>query len=247
MRFRCAVSALESGVASPQPPTLYFLVGMTCSRLTQETSIVRGKAIVAALALVPIGTVDAVAQGAPPVGQQPGKPAATASIVPTPRQLAVPPAEALLMLIRSMLIALHHGNITGNYTVLRKLSAPGFQAANSAANLGQIFADLRTQRVDLTPALLLTPELVQGPAITDNGMLTMTGFLSTPQQRINFQPAFQAVDGFWRPFGIGINATPAPMEGATEPSPTAPTPAKTSAPAATPPAAKQPPGGKVKQ
>jgi hypothetical protein len=191
---------------------------------------VRGQAIVATLVLCLIGAVDATAQGAPTVAQQPVKPSTTTSSAPTPRQLAVPPAEALLMMIRSTLIALHHGNITGNYTVLRELSAPAFQSANSAASLGQIFTDLRVQRVDLTPALLLTPELVQGPAITDNGMLTMTGFLTTPQQRINFQLAFQVVDGFWRPFGIGINATPA----------------KASVPAVVQPAAKQSPGGKMK-
>jgi hypothetical protein len=44
------------------------------------------------------------------------------------------------MPIRSALLALDQANKTGNYTVLRELGAPGFQAANTAARLSEIFA-----------------------------------------------------------------------------------------------------------
>jgi hypothetical protein len=47
------------------------------------------------------------------------------------------------------MLALHHADETGNYTVLRDLGAPGFQAANTASRLSEIFANLRAQRIDL--------------------------------------------------------------------------------------------------
>jgi hypothetical protein len=209
--------------------------------ILEERANMRLSLIVAGLIFAALLSAEAAAQSPPPVTQPPGTQVPVAAAAPAPKQLVVPSPEALLMMIRSTLIALHHGNVTGNYAVLRELSAPGFQTANSAANLNQIFTNLRTQRINLTPVLFLTPELTQGPAISENGMLTMTGFLATQPLRINFQLAFQAVDGVWRPFGIGINPVPAPKEAVAATSSTAATPAK-----ATQPAAKQPPSGKAK-
>ena len=45
--------------------------------------------------------------------------------------------NGVLILVRSTLIALDQANKTGNYTVLRDLGAPAFQA-NSAARLKQL-------------------------------------------------------------------------------------------------------------
>ena len=104
--------------------------------------------IVAGIALATLFSAEAAAQSAPPAA--PGNQAPAAATSPAPKQLVVPAPEVLLMMIRSTLIALHHGNITGNYSVLRELSAPGFQTANSAASLSQI--DLLSAQVgeDLT-------------------------------------------------------------------------------------------------
>ena len=57
--------------------------------------------------------------------------------------------NGVLTLVRSTILALHHANITGNYTVLRDLGAPGFQSANTAARLAEVFADLRGRNFDL--------------------------------------------------------------------------------------------------
>src|SRR5215207_1732386 len=67
-----------------------------------------------------------------------------------------------LILIRSTLIALDHANWT-NYTVLRDLGAPGFQTANTAARLSEIFANLRAQNVDLSGLAVLEPQLTVLP------------------------------------------------------------------------------------
>ena len=47
------------------------------------------------------------------------------------------------ILVRTTLVALNNANLTGNYTVLRDLGAPGFRAANTAARLGALFARAR--------------------------------------------------------------------------------------------------------
>ena len=57
--------------------------------------------------------------------------------------------NGVLILVRSSLLALDQGNKTGNYTVLRDIGAPGFQS-NSAARLGEIFAKLRNDNLDLS-------------------------------------------------------------------------------------------------
>ena len=65
--------------------------------------------------------------------------------------------EQALYLIRSTLLTLNDANRSGNYTVLRDLAAPDFQARNTAADLAQIFTDLRRRNFDLYGAALLAP------------------------------------------------------------------------------------------
>jgi hypothetical protein len=110
--------------------------------------------------------------------------AVSAPRVALPQQ-ANPPAEpkpaqidrnGVLILIRSTLIAIDQANKTGNYTVLRDLAAPGFQAANTAARLGDIFANLRRDKTDLSGVAALEPQLSLLPQIEANGLMHMSGF-----------------------------------------------------------------------
>lgn len=101
--------------------------------------------------------------------------------VPKNPEPAQKPAEKLpvdlnqaLYLIRSTLLTLNDANRSGNYTVLRDLSAPAFQAKNSAADLAHNFADLRKRRFDLFAAALLAPTLSAAPQIDANGMLNLS-------------------------------------------------------------------------
>lgn len=109
------------------------------------------------------------------------------------------------MLITSTLTALNHANLTGNYTVFRDLAAPGFQQANNAAKLGEIFSDLRKQQIDFSPIVLLDPQLRRDPEITEQGMLRLTGFFTTQPEQVNFDMLFEQVDGRWLLFGIAVD------------------------------------------
>ncbi|MFB6459235.1 hypothetical protein [Bradyrhizobium tunisiense] len=127
---------------------------------------------------------------------------------PAPAQSSLPVTlEKALYLIRSTLLTLNDANRTGNYTVLRDLAAPDFQARNTAADLGLNFLDLRRRNFDLYGAALLAPQFSEAPALDPRGMLRLAGYIPTRPQQIQFDLTFQVVGGQWRLFAIAI-ATP---------------------------------------
>ena len=87
--------------------------------------------------------------------------------------------EQALYLIRSTLLTLNDANRSGNYTVLRDLAAPDFQARNTAADLSLSFADLRRRNFDLYGAALLPPQLTALPALDQRGFLHLAGYIPT--------------------------------------------------------------------
>src|SRR6202012_5427290 len=134
----------------------------------------------------------------------------------------------VLILIRSTILALDQANKTGNYTVLRDLGAPGFQA-NNAARLAEIFATQRRDNLDLSGVAVIDPQLTVLPEIEANGLMRMAGFFPSVPSQVNFDLLFAPVDGQWRLFGISVKvglsapvgpATPPPAA-AAEPQPNA--------------------------
>jgi len=124
----------------------------------------------------------------------------TAQVAP-----AVPGPNTLTILIRNTLAALNHANLTGNYTVLRDLGAPGFSQANTAARLSVVFAKLRSQRLDLGHIILLQPRFEGKPRIDKRNMLHLKGYFPTSPLRIKFNLLYQPVANRWRLFGISVN------------------------------------------
>jgi hypothetical protein len=166
----------------------------------------RGRALIAALVLAACATGDALAQPKAPAT----KPASPVEI------------EQVLYLVRSTLLTLNDANRSGNYTVLRDLAAPDFQARNTAADLSQIFADLRRRNFDLYSAALLAPQLTAAPALDPEGKLRLTGFFPTRPLQISFDLLYQTVGGQWRLFGISVATPAAPPQVQAPPSTGAP-------------------------
>jgi hypothetical protein len=153
----------------------------------------------AALVILVVGSVTTVAeqpQPAPPPPQ-----AQPAQAAPKPANID---RNGVLMLIRSTLLALDQANRTGNYTVLRDLGAPGFQA-NTAARLAEIFAKQRNDKLDLSGVAVIDPQLTILPQIEANGMMRMAGFFPSVPSQVNFELLFAPVDSQWRLFGISVN------------------------------------------
>jgi len=132
--------------------------------------------------------------------------------------------EQALYLVRSTLLTLNDANRSGNYSVLRDLAAPEFQAKNTAADLAQNFADLRRRNFDLFSVGLAAPELGSLPALDGRGMLRLTGLFPTRPLQINFDLLFQNVGGQWRLFGMSVATPPfqPQPEAAKEPAKAAP-------------------------
>ena len=171
--------------------------------------------------------------GQPLLAQQ--KPVQVAAATPkpaAPRQAAqpqLPPPEAMIILIRSSLVALSHANLTNNYAVLNGLGSAGFRAANSPGQLAQKFESFRTNRIDMNPVVFLTPQLSQQPSI-EGGKMRLIGFFPSAPMRVNYDLTFEPDQGTWKLFGIGVNLAQAQAA------------APTSRPAAAPRQAGQPSG-----
>jgi hypothetical protein len=144
------------------------------------------KAFVVAIAFISIGLTSSFAQDAQGVRSAPID------------------RNGVLLLIRSTLLAVDQANKTGNYTVLRDLGAPGFQASNNAARLGEIFAGLRRNNIDLSGVAVLEPQLTLLPEIESNGMMRMTGFFPSVPVQVKFDLLYAPVNGQWRLFGIAV-------------------------------------------
>jgi hypothetical protein len=196
----------------------------------RETSFAIAAALVAALTLAAgtasrlaaepraPGTPDAATKD-PRTGQIPP----ASAVTPQAPEPGFPTVEQVLYLIRSTLLTLNDANRSGNYSVLRDLAAPDFQVRNTAADLAQIFADLRRRNFDLFAVALVAPQLTAAPTIDANRMLRLTGIFPTRPRQINFDLTFQVVGGQWRLFGIAV-ATPeaAPPAQANQAADTAP-------------------------
>jgi hypothetical protein len=102
------------------------------------------------------------------------------------------------------------GNLTGNYTVLRDLSAPDSQALNTPERLEESFKQIRQQGTDFSIVAVATPRFAQLPTFTPQGYLRVNGeFDSAP--RITFDIFLQYVVGRWRPYAIGVGVVPVPV------------------------------------
>ncbi len=143
----------------------------------------------------------------------------------------MPDAYKLNMLVRTTLIAVSQANQTGNYSVLRDLGTPQFQAMNSDARLGEIFALLRQRNLDFSPVIFFDPKLIRPAAIQPDGMLRLTGYIDTRPQRVLFDMGFELVQQQWRLSAIVVDmnvpsAEKKPAVGAKEAAPKSITKAK---------------------
>jgi hypothetical protein len=116
----------------------------------------------------------------------------------------VPDTIVIHKLLWSAMAAVDQANQTGNYSVLRDLGAPSFQASNSAATLGAIFTSVRNLNVDLGYALVTTPVFQFPPALVQGGLLRVRGVFPLRPYPMGFDLLYQNVNGQWRIFGIAI-------------------------------------------
>jgi hypothetical protein len=132
------------------------------------------------------------------------------SPTPAPAQIQMPPPEAMIIMIRSSLVALSQANTTNNYAVLNALGSDSFRQANPPARLAQIFAPFRTNNIDLAPVVFVTPQLSQQPKI-ENGRLHLVGYFPTQPMQVLYDVQYEPSNGIWKLYGLSVNLNAAPQ------------------------------------
>ncbi|MEO7689420.1 MAG: hypothetical protein ABIS51_09045 [Sphingomonas sp.] len=132
----------------------------------------------------------------------------TPKLAPTAPAVAPAPAgppigyPQALILIRTSLAAVEQANETGDYDVLFKLGAQGFQAANPPARLAQIFGPVRAY--NLNAAMVLEPKFIEAPHLLPDQKLAMKGVFDVQGKQILFSLIYTPEAGHWRLFGVGV-------------------------------------------
>jgi hypothetical protein len=128
------------------------------------------------------------------------------ALAEAPREQAVHPLT--LVLVKSTLIAVNHGNISGNYAVLRELGSERFQQTNTPADLAASFAELRRNKLDLSPILVTDPQLTKPPAQDQEGRLHLEGYCPLLHNTIRFHLVYQTLPHGWLIDQISIAIVP---------------------------------------
>lgn len=148
-------------------------------------------------------TQPAFAQQRPPVSK-------TAPVsVPHPAPLApsavpVPDQLTALRMVWGIMAAVDQANRTGNYSVLRDLGSTGFQANNNPTTLAGVFGRIRTQQIDTSAALLVSPTWEIPPRMTSATVLRMRGTFPLRPAPIAFDLLFAWERGGWRLEGVAV-------------------------------------------
>ena len=142
----------------------------------------------------------ALAMAVPSQAQPPRAAAAAPSAAPVPDQLTA------LKMVWGLMAAVDQANRTGNYSVLRDLGTPGFQANNNPSSLGAIFANLRERGIDLSQTLIVIPNWEIPPRMVNATTLRMRGAFPLRPSPILFDLLFTWDRGDWRLNGIAVQA-----------------------------------------
>lgn len=138
----------------------------------------------------------------------PGLPWVNSEAIPQQSAATRDAEEPANALVRSTLLALHHANVTDNYSVLHQLAAPAFQNVNSAERLSLIFKETRRRQLDLSVAAHTRPHWTAPPAVAANGQLRMKGFYPVAGGRLYFDLVYAPHKGMWRLLGISVSMQP---------------------------------------
>ena len=110
----------------------------------------------------------------------------------------LPKRDTFIIMARMTMIAVHHGNLTGNYSVLRELGSPDFQRRYSTAGLSNRLEGFRKKKINLSLVSLFVPRLTQPPKYIKRNVILLSGFFPTKPNQIKFELFFEAVKGAWR-------------------------------------------------
>lgn len=174
-------------------------------RLAMATAV-GGLALMSASAFAQNGNSNA--SGLPPATPAQGTQLPLPAGLPPAAIRPVPDQLQLAKLIWSTMAAVDHANRSGNYSVLRDISATGFQINNDPSRLAQIFSAIRTSRIDLANTLLVPPTYAVAPQQIQADVFQVQGIFNLRPIAIAFDLYFQWERGEWRLYGIDLRPLP---------------------------------------
>lgn len=157
---------------------------------------------------------------AAPIEKPVAAPAAEKPTAAPARQVLIPDADNILVLIRTSLLTLNDAVLTGNFTVFRDKMAPSARAELTTGRLFKAFEHLATRRVNMSGLSLLAPELTEPPALDADGRLKLRGVFKNEPVGIGFHLLYELADAEWMLRGISVKlvtANAAAAEAASKP------------------------------
>lgn len=142
-------------------------------------------------------------QNAQVVGQAQQR-AAQPAVQPPPSIRPTPSGLELAKLLWSTVAAVEHANTSGNYSVLRDISAQRFQINFDPARLTEIFSGLRRLNIDLSNALLVPPTYYEAPQMISDDAFRVRGIFQLRPISIGFDVYYQWEQGRWKLLGIDL-------------------------------------------
>ena len=137
-------------------------------------------------------------------GQEPPRIDRQPTIQVPPSIRATPGQLELSKLLWSTIAAVDHANQSGNYSVLRDISAQGFQIQFNPARLTELFSGLRRLNVDLSNAFLVPPTYYEAPQMVSDDTFRARGIFQLRPIAIQFEVYYQWEQGRWKLFGVEL-------------------------------------------
>jgi hypothetical protein len=107
-------------------------------------------------------------------------------------------------LAANLLLALHHANVTGNYSVLRDLAAPQLISRMTQSDLSDHFRQIRVERPSLGAIAGLRPRFSTPPTIVGKQYLWLEGSYPTSPKETRFKIVLQRSRADWRFLSIEV-------------------------------------------
>ncbi|MHA1537762.1 MAG: hypothetical protein ACTSUD_09410 [Alphaproteobacteria bacterium] len=125
----------------------------------------------------------------------------------------VSPSDAVARrMVKITLVTFNNAVRTGNFTVLRLVTAKRFRARFSAAKLRRRFATFRKRRVDLSPIVSLGVIWDQRPVVDRKGGLRLRGYFATLPRIVRFDFRYRMEGGAWMLTHIAIHTNDSPAK-----------------------------------
>lgn len=118
---------------------------------------------------------------------------------------SLPTERLAVSLIYQTIITINNASLSGNYAVLRSLSAPEFQEKYSLQDLHDTLNGLKVNKIDLKEMTLFDPVIEKKQILRSEKIFRLKGYMPTAPIRLLFEFQYQYVENKWRLFALSLD------------------------------------------